>query len=235
VDLQKEVRGLEPKVEAMNGLVSDEKYRKAGQEAEALRPRVETLKVDAERARLEAKKEAETAVDRAAEGLAAAAAEEAETYAASDYGSARSKLDQARKALEDPCGYHRSKTLALEAAQLASRSASSAITERRRIEEERRRAEEEARLREEERLRRAKPATYTVEEGDSLWRISRMQAIYGDPILWPVLYEANQERIRNPDLIYPGQGLQIPRGTSEDERRAQALRFYRTYVRPAPE
>jgi nucleoid-associated protein YgaU len=56
----------------------------------------------------------------------------------------------------------------------------------------------------------AKPAV-TVRRGDSLWRISARETIYGDGRRWNQLYEANRDRIRDADRIYPGQELVIPR------------------------
>ncbi|MFQ5876379.1 MAG: LysM peptidoglycan-binding domain-containing protein [Acidobacteriota bacterium] len=230
-----ETRSLEPEVEAMNALVADEKYRKAGKEAEALLPRVESLRAGAEGARVEARQRAEAAVGRAEEALAAAQEAEAETHDAAGYGSARSKLDLARRELGDPCGYRRAAELAAEAERLAGRSRSAAIAEKQRIEAERRRAEEQARRLEEERRRKARPPAYTVRQGDSLWRISGMEKVYGNPIYWPVLYEANRDRIGDPDLIYPDQELQIPREIPEDAMRERARRFYRTYAPPSAE
>jgi len=32
----------------------------------------------------------------------------------------------------------------------------------------------------------------------------------GDPLLWPVLYRANRDRIKDPTRIYPGQQISIP-------------------------
>lgn len=54
------------------------------------------------------------------------------------------------------------------------------------------------------------PATrqYTVKRGDSLSRIAKH--IYGDASRWKQIYEANKDRIKNPDLIYPDQVLEIP-------------------------
>ncbi len=50
--------------------------------------------------------------------------------------------------------------------------------------------------------------TYTVVSGDSLSKISKR--IYGDASKWKQIYEANADQIKNPDLIYPGQVLEIP-------------------------
>ncbi|GEM_PF-5084812 len=49
---------------------------------------------------------------------------------------------------------------------------------------------------------------YTVESGDCLWNIA--ERIYGDGNEWTRIYEANQDIIADPDLIYPGQELTIP-------------------------
>jgi len=50
--------------------------------------------------------------------------------------------------------------------------------------------------------------TYVVAKGDSLSKIAKRE--YGDATKWPRIYEANQELIKDPDLIYPGQTLKIP-------------------------
>jgi len=50
--------------------------------------------------------------------------------------------------------------------------------------------------------------TYTVEKGDSLSKIAKQ--LYGDAHKWRQIYEANKQTIKNPDLIYPGQVLQVP-------------------------
>jgi LysM domain-containing protein len=54
-------------------------------------------------------------------------------------------------------------------------------------------------------------AAYTVRPGDSLWRIAAREDVYGRGAGWKRLYEANQNRIRNPDRIVPGQEIKIPR------------------------
>jgi nucleoid-associated protein YgaU len=50
---------------------------------------------------------------------------------------------------------------------------------------------------------------YTVRRGDSLSLIAR--AKYGDAMRWPTIYEANRDQIKDPNLIYPGQVLRIPK------------------------
>ncbi|MCB1171483.1 MAG: LysM peptidoglycan-binding domain-containing protein [Leptospiraceae bacterium] len=45
---------------------------------------------------------------------------------------------------------------------------------------------------------------------DTLWRISGMKEHYGNPFLWKRIYKANQDKIKNPNLIFPGQVLDIP-------------------------
>jgi LysM repeat protein len=52
---------------------------------------------------------------------------------------------------------------------------------------------------------------YTVRKGDTLWWIAKYKDVYNDPYLWPIIYEANKDIIKNPKLLYPGQELGIPR------------------------
>lgn len=62
---------------------------------------------------------------------------------------------------------------------------------------------------------RATPAEVAVAEGrvvvqpgNSLWRIARR--VYGQGPRYTVIYQANQQQIRDPDLIYPGQVFTVP-------------------------
>lgn len=50
---------------------------------------------------------------------------------------------------------------------------------------------------------------HTVEEGDTLSAISKK--VYGDPMKYGIIFEANKPMLKSPDLIYPGQVLRIPR------------------------
>ncbi len=50
---------------------------------------------------------------------------------------------------------------------------------------------------------------YEVKSGDSLSKIAK--AYYGDAKKYNVIFEANTPMLKDPDLIYPGQMLRIPR------------------------
>jgi nucleoid-associated protein YgaU len=51
-------------------------------------------------------------------------------------------------------------------------------------------------------------AVKTVQPGATLWAIARER--YGDGVMYVQVFEANRDRIRNPDLIYPGQVFVLP-------------------------
>lgn len=50
---------------------------------------------------------------------------------------------------------------------------------------------------------------HIVQPGNNLWRLAR--SAYGDGVQYTLIYEANKDRIRDPDLIYPGQVFTLPR------------------------
>lgn len=49
---------------------------------------------------------------------------------------------------------------------------------------------------------------HEVRDGETLWEIAAHTI--GDPTLWPALYLANRDRIKDPSRVYPGQRLAIP-------------------------
>jgi nucleoid-associated protein YgaU len=68
----------------------------------------------------------------------------------------------------------------------------------------------------------AEPAegrTHTVQAGETLWQIAKRTV--GDATLWPALYLANRDQIKDPSRVYPGQQLAIP---EIDPQRAPELR-----------
>jgi nucleoid-associated protein YgaU len=50
--------------------------------------------------------------------------------------------------------------------------------------------------------------SYTVQSGDSLSKIAKQ--VYGDANKWHTIFDANRDKITNPDLIHPGQVLTLP-------------------------
>ena len=77
---------------------------------------------------------------------------------------------------------------------------------------------------------------YTVVKGDCLWRIAGKKEIYSNSKYWPKLWEANEEgvisapahtpmKIRNPNLIYPGQVLKVPALSNEDLKKLNSISY----------
>jgi nucleoid-associated protein YgaU len=56
---------------------------------------------------------------------------------------------------------------------------------------------------------------YDVAKHDSLWKISRK--VYGDAFSWPLVFIANRDLIKDPDLIQPSWDLKVNRNASTDE------------------
>ena len=52
---------------------------------------------------------------------------------------------------------------------------------------------------------------HLVKRGECLWGIAGYERVYGNSYDWPKLYEANREQIKDADLIYPAQLLDVPR------------------------
>jgi nucleoid-associated protein YgaU len=107
-----------------------------------------------------------------------------------------------------------------------------------------------AKARQEE-FERIYPSTYTVKRGETMVEIAQRREIFNDQFMWPLIYKANRDQIRDPKTVFPGQMLTIPRDlTFEDiiEARKQAEasppyippynaynpEFYRRYFLTAP-
>jgi nucleoid-associated protein YgaU len=61
------------------------------------------------------------------------------------------------------------------------------------------------------------PSVYLVKKGETLADISAKKLVYGDPYLWPILYKANRDQIRDPHFIFAGQQLSIPRELTQED------------------
>jgi nucleoid-associated protein YgaU len=72
---------------------------------------------------------------------------------------------------------------------------------------------------------------YEVVKGDCLWRIAQKPEHYGNGFAWPVIYSANRDQIKNPDLIYPKQTFKIPNLTEEEKSKYEKLKMN---YKPAP-
>ena len=76
-----------------------------------------------------------------------------------------------------------------------------------------------------------KEIMYTVVKGDCLWNIAKKKEHYGNGFAWPVIYKANRDQIKNPDLIYPKQMFKVPNLTEEEKAKYEKLR---ANYKPAP-
>lgn len=59
--------------------------------------------------------------------------------------------------------------------------------------------------------------SYQVVGGDNLWNISGKNEVYANPYEWPLIYKANRDKIKDADLIYPGQVFDIDRSASASD------------------
>lgn len=81
-----------------------------------------------------------------------------------------------------------------------------------------------------------KTGQYTVVKGDCLWKIAGKSEIYSNNNYWPKLWEANEEgvisappripkKVKNPNLIYPGQVLKVPALNDEDLKKLNSITY----------
>jgi len=110
-----------------------------------------------------------------------------------------------------------------EAEAAAARAAEEARAAARRAEAERaetRRRAERAKYEREQNL----PLRHTVKRGETLPQIAALPEVYGEASLWPLLYRANRDQIRDPRVLWPGQQLKIPRNLDRNDL-SEARRF----------
>lgn len=148
----------------------------------------------------QAKRDAENAIATASEAINVA------LQAGADTTEAEALLEEARMAFAD--GDYATAISKAREAELSANKAREEALAKAKVEKR-----EEEIVKEEEAVEEA-PKVYVVgtweRDRDCLWNIAKKPSIYGDPWKWKRIYKANTDKIKDPDLIYPGQRLTIP-------------------------
>jgi nucleoid-associated protein YgaU len=156
-------------------------------------------------------------LERAESALAAARDAGAPELAADQYQSAEDKLNEGKE-LMDSRKYSQAREALIEAEQLAGMARQAAleakgeeveavVTAPVEVEEPEPRVVERPTL----------PTKHVVVKGECLWWIAEYKQIYNDPFQWPLMYQANRDQIKDPDLIYPDQVFKVPRDATLNE------------------
>lgn len=136
-------------------------------------------------------------------------------YSSATYTQLKEKYDKA-KAYVDDCKPEEAKALMAEIEALLRQNKEAIAAAKA---EEIKKAMEEAKKNE---AKKSEPTMYTVEKGDSLWKISDKK--YMNPFMWPLIYWANKDKIKDPDLIFPGQIFQVKNDYTGTEKE-DAIKF----------
>ena len=59
-----------------------------------------------------------------------------------------------------------------------------------------------------------------VQAGENLAIIAARAEVYKDALLWPLIYKANRDQIKDPEEIFAGQILMIPHDKTKEEKKA---------------
>ena len=199
-----------------NKLVEDKECREAKKLAAPLSAKAKNIKDMAAKAKANALSAAKSAAEQTDAAKAKANAANASKYASDALSAAGTAHDAANASMSAGSNYFETKSLYNSATAKYNSAADAAVMAKKAEEEEARRkaAEEEARRLE---MLKRFPPEHVVEKGESLWRISSYEKIYNDPFQWPVIFDANTDQIKDPDLIHPGQTLAIPRNVAADK------------------
>lgn len=77
-------------------------------------------------------------------------------------------------------------------------------------------------------IKEGAPDRYVVQKGDTLWGIS--SRFLSEPWRWPELWKMNQEQLKNPHLIYPGDAIVLDR--SGDQAKLQLVQLDTVKLQP---
>ena len=149
-----------------------------------------------------------------------------------NYNGAKASLEEAQKLMQaSACNYYKVREAADKAVTMANQAKAEADKDLMRI-----KADQAAKSAAIEQALQSKPCSYVVKKGDSLWRISAMDKIYGNPFLWPLIWDANRSLIKDhPDLIFPDWTFKINRSfNAEEAKKAEKTARYHKWEPPAP-
>lgn len=139
---------------------------------------------------------------------------DSDKYASSEYAEIVQKYQKA-KALVDECKPEEAKALMDEIEKLLKSTKETIAAGK---------AEELRKALQQQVVKTSEPSAqeYTVAKGDSLWKISDKK--YVNPFMWPLIYWANKDVIKDPDLIFPGQIFKV-RMDYKDSEKEDAVKF----------
>jgi nucleoid-associated protein YgaU len=147
----------------------------------------------------------------------------ADTYASQQMADARNTLQAAKQSYEAG-DYKTAKQLA-EAA-LAKAQAAEAAAKQEEVTRQTGVIQQASQLSDGGAAPRPYPTEHVVIRGESLWWIAEYKQIYDDPFKWPLIFRANREKIKDPDLIFPDQVFAITREPElTDEMIKEAIKF----------
>jgi nucleoid-associated protein YgaU len=160
---------------------------------------------------------------------------------ATDYSDARESLEyafkHARRATviaEEELARQRAEEQARRAAEKLAREAALARAAEAKAAQQMKQA---AALKVDKPKPKAKPVkvkSYKVGEGETLWTISAQPQVYDEGLLWPLLYQANRDQIKDPRQIFPGQSLSVRRDMTEQELAEARQKARESDIFPVP-
>ncbi len=153
------------------------------------------------------------------------------------YSAAEESLEQAREYSSQALTLtvQRKEQLELEKRRQAEAAARAAAAERARLKLlEEQRLEQQVKQKvvkqpapkpvEKKQPEKPKPLTHVkVAPAENLLMIAARPEVYDDGELWPLIYKANRDQIKDPTEIFPGQTLLIPRDKSPEEIEAARI------------